>query len=383
MRIPATHASGLAGALCFFLSMVCVAAGEGDGPYVMRDAGGGFEAWSVAATPQGPRKQVVALVPNASFTVPAVGDLPPFIVRLRAAANIAPDSVTTRATVPLFVVADTHGEYEILVQMLMKHRVIDAQLRWSFSRGHLVVLGDVLDRGAHHLEILWLLYELEAEARRAGGGVDFVLGNHETMEMRGDQRYLNPKYRATAAILGIEQYSRLLAADTVLGQWLRSKPTVLKLNDLLCLHGGISPELVARGLGLSQINGAVRSALNDIPFTTNEERERAEFLFGATGPLWYRGYFPDEAGMTAATAEDIAGMRKFFGVNRILVGHTKVPTITPLFDGAVIAVQVYPRHEESGRVSFEALLIRAGKFYRALPDGGTQDVFAITSAPAR
>ena len=134
--------------------------------------------------------------------------------------------------------ADTHGEYEILVAMLQKHGVVDQQLGWNFGRGDLVVLGDVFDRGPNHTEILWLLYQLEAEARRAGGGVHLVLGNHETMVLLGDLRYLNPKYVQTTALLGVGSYSELFDATSVLGQWLRTLPTVLKINDLLFLHAG-------------------------------------------------------------------------------------------------------------------------------------------------
>ena len=54
------------------------------------------------------------------------------------------------------------------------------------------------------------------------------------------------------------------------------------------------------------------------------------------------------------------------------MGHTKVPTITPLFDGRVIAVQVYPREDAFGNPIFEALLVRDGARLRAWPDGRTE-----------
>ena len=71
----------------------------------------------------------------------------------------------------------------------------------------------------------------------------------------------------------------------------------------------------------------------------------------------------------AATTADIDRVREHFGVQTILVGHTKVPTITPLYDGRVIAVQVYPRLDSFGNPLFEALLIRDGIRWRAWPDG--------------
>jgi hypothetical protein len=54
------------------------------------------------------------------------------------------------------------------------------------------------------------------------------------------------------------------------------------------------------------------------------------------------------------------------------VGHTRVPTITPLFGGQVVAVHVYPHRDSAGNTTFEALLIREGALLRARPDGGTE-----------
>ena len=75
----------------------------------------------------------------------------------------------------------------------MAGKVIDTDLTWSFGDGHLVIVGDVFDRGPNVTECLWLIYRLEQEASAAGGAVHFLLGNHELMVMRGDLRYLNER----------------------------------------------------------------------------------------------------------------------------------------------------------------------------------------------
>jgi len=361
----------LATALLASMLIAAGATADSDGPYVIRNAAGALEAWSVEIAADGPHRDIKAVKAGATIAVPAVGTVPSFSTKIRPPALAAPDSVTTKRDTPLFIVADTHGEYEILVQMLRAQQVVDDRLAWKFGRGHLVILGDVFDRGAHQTEILWLIYELEAQAQQAGGGVHFVLGNHENMALRGDARYLNPKYRQTAAVLGVESYSALFGRDSVLGQWLRSKPVVIKVNDLLCLHGGISPQIVERKLSLADINGAVRLSWNETE-PAPDERERIEFLLGPNGPLWYRGYFADSGAIPEVSGDDIGRLLKYFGVHEILVGHTRVPTITPLFDGRVLAVQVYPQRAVDGTVTFEALLVRGGKFLRALPDGRTE-----------
>jgi hypothetical protein len=371
MQMPVLNRFLAVAALLLLAGSYAHAAGL-DAPYVMRDSAGKLEEWSVESTPEGPRKRVRPIKPGGKVTVPAVADVPAFTLKIRPPAELAPERVTTVKSPPMFVLADTHGEYEILAAMLMKHGVVDAKLHWNFDRGQLVVLGDVFDRGDNHTEILWLLYALEGEARKSGGAVNFVLGNHETMVLRGDLRYLNPKYRQVTTALGAGSYSRLFAANSVLGQWLRTKPTVLQIDNLLFLHGGISKDLVARGFALPEVNGTVRAVLNDGAYVNDVARERAEFLFGESGPLWYRGYFSDESGPATASDEDVRLARQRFGVDRILVGHTRVPTITPLYGGQVIAVQVYPRRDATGNTSFEALLIRDGAWLRARADGGTE-----------
>lgn len=347
-----------------------------DGPYVLQDAEGRWSAQWVAPGDAGPQVQRKPVATGRQMTIPAVGHLPAFRARLRPPAAVAADTVSVPSTAPIFFVADTHGEYEILVELLQKQRVIDRKLNWVLGRGHLVFLGDVFDRGPNQTEILWLIYQLEAEAAKAGGGVHLLLGNHEAMVLRGDLRYLNPKYVQSAEVLGVEAYSELFARDTLLGQWLRSKPAVLKLNGLLLLHGGISPEVVDRGLTLAQLNTAVRGTLND-DLPTPEDQARSEFVMGPAGPLWYRGYFAGESKPALASAEDIDRIREHFGVRTILVGHTIVPTVTPLYDGKVIAVQVYPhRDEATGAAVMEAVLLEKEAWYRARSDGTREPLMA-------
>ncbi len=349
---------------CLFLAVTAHPA-EPDGPYLIRGADG-WEAVTISVT-DGIAQRNSGPVSATKITIPAVGAQPSFDVELREPAAVARDVI--KATGALFVVADTHGEFEILATMLRQQGVIDPKLRWKYGRGHLVVLGDVFDRGPNHLEILWLLYQLEGEAAKAGGGVHLLLGNHEFMVMRGDVRYLNRKYVDTMRTLGLRSYSELFGADSLLGQWLRTRPVMIKVNDLLCLHGGVSRALSDTGMSLPEINATMRALLLPSPPGNQAELQRAELLLGSAGPLWYRGYFPQHTDYPAASDEDIDASLKVYGARRILVGHTIVPTITPLYYGKVIAVQVYPKRDESGTAIFESLVVKGGKFWRATLDG--------------
>lgn len=344
-----------------------------DGPYVLRAADGSWHSRWIEVQSEGPRVRDQTIEIGDVVTVAAVGTFPAFDVKLRGPAQPARDEIPVNARTPLFVMADTHGEFEIAVQLLQRHGVVDDRLRWSFGKGHLAVLGDVFDRGPNHTELLWLIYQLEAEAARAGGGVHLALGNHEAMVLTGDERYLNPKYPRVATLLGVEKHTALWGEQSVLGQWLRSKAAVFRLGQYLCLHGGISRELVDRGLTLTAVNQAVRGALTEQAAVGAQ----TEFVMGQEGPLWYRGYFRDAAlkgGFKLAEQSDIELIRGRFGVQAILVGHTTVPTITMLYGGRVIAVQVYPhRDEQTHALVMEGLSIRKdGQMFRARVDGTSE-----------
>lgn len=358
----------IAGAFLLALMPLASAGTQGEAPYLLPSDAGGWSAQSQEREGDAVRVRRVPVAVGDEVTIPAVDEVPSFQVRLRAPANVAPAEIALPMEAPLLVIADTHGEHGILVELLRNHGVVDERLDWSFGEGRVVLLGDVFDRGAYQTEILWLIYKLEAEAERAGGGVHLLLGNHEALVLRGDERYLNPKYLRTAQVLGVDAYADLYGAGSPLGQWLRTRATVLKVGDLLLLHGGVSPGIVQRGLLPEQINRAVREVLSGA--ADPDASELHGFVMGTDGPLWYRGYFPRGDAPPEATKADIAATLHHFGVGTILVGHTIVPEVTPLYDGRVIAVQVYPkRDEDTGEAVLGAVLRDDGRWQRLGVDG--------------
>ena len=192
-------------------------------------------------------------------------------------------------------IADIHGDYSAMVATLQNVDVIDDELRWSGAATHLVIVGDILDRGPRSRDVMDLLMRLEQEAPLAGGKVHVLIGNHESMNLIGDLRYVSKEeYAAFAADETAAERNRWFAAyakrrrfnvanddvreefeqqfpagyfalrrefrpDNRYGQWLLSKPVIAVVNRTAFVHGGLSP-LVA-DIGLDGVNRDLKADL--------------------------------------------------------------------------------------------------------------------------
>lgn len=249
----------------------------------------------------------------------------------------------------VLVISDIEGSFKAFLKFLIRNKVIDRHLRWIFKDGHLVIVGDCFDRGEQVVECLWLIYSLEEKARRHGGYVHFILGNHEIMNMNGDWRYVHPKYAQSSRV----PFTAIYSGNNELWHWLCTKNIVEVIGDVLFVHGGISNDLLKLNLSVKEINNLAR------PWYNNARNEFADPVLkliynSEKSPFWYRGYYQQEV-----TEEQIDDTLKFFGVNTIVTGHTMMDRVTPYFNGKVINVDT---DHASG--NSEALLINGNSLYR-------------------
>ncbi|MEM9823241.1 MAG: metallophosphoesterase, partial [Bacteroidota bacterium] len=236
----------------------------------------------------------------------------------------------------IFAISDIEGNFDAFVASLRGNGVIDYQFNWIYGQGHLVLVGDFFDRGDHVTACLWLIYKLEQEAIEQGGQVHFIIGNHEEMNMRGDIRYVDDKYKAVARSLKMH-CKELYGTSTELGRWLRTRNIVEKIGNTIFVHGGLSPQLAASGLPLKRINAIARAHMGRTmkEVELREKGGKNTIVFAKTGPMWYRGYFNgdlDESGVRSVLAQ--------YNAEHVVVGHTIMPEVSAHFNGAVYAIDV-------------------------------------------
>lgn len=289
----------------------------------------------------------------------------------------------------IFVVADSHGQYDNLIRLLQNARVIDSQQRWSAGRSHLVVLGDVLDRGPDATRILWFLYDLERQAERQRGRVHLLLGNHEIMVLQGDLRYVSPKESLIAELHQVD-YSRLFdVRQSILGRWLATKPALLKIGSVLFAHGGVAPDYLPFTVPTldDTLSGYMKEDLfyhwADSTFWTDPVNlagqdsssiaRREDFFWGENSIFWFRGYVQEDT-----LGDALQAVLRRHGSNLLVVGHTPTQMIHERYGGALIAA--HPREPATELL----LLVRSGREhlrYRYGLTGPPEPVPAAVTAP--
>jgi hypothetical protein len=293
---------------------------------------------------------------NSSFTVEISEDIQ------------TPDAIYTDGE-PTVALSDIESGFGAFRQFLVSHGIADKQLNWTFGKGHLVLVGDFVDRGASTTQVLWGIYKLEQSARLSGGQVHFVIGNHEIKNLQGNFQSANEKYFYIAGILGKQQF-QLFDDNALLGRWLASKNVLEIINGVAFVHGGLHPDIAKYQPSVDEINQIVRSGYRTLYYTPVTVTKESFLQSSTTGPAWYRGYFKDNL----SQAEVEQGL-KAVNANAVVVGHTLQGEVKALYNHKVFAIDV--RHPKDYLTSFplrtsEGLLIKDGQYFRLSEDGSSE-----------
>jgi 3',5'-cyclic AMP phosphodiesterase CpdA len=270
----------------------------------------------------------------------------------------------------IVAIGDLHGDHRAWRDVATAAGLMDRNGRWTGGRTVVVQTGDIVDRGPDSLKIIRELRRLETEAPRAGGRVIALVGNHEAMNVTGDLRYVHPgeyaafrgprsqalrdryysKHRRSiedtaragdpkltddqiraawerATPLGMIEHRQAWRPSGDVGAWVIRNPAVLKLADLLFVHGGVSGAYAE--LSIDEMNRRVAEAL-----AAQDESDDA-IINDPNGPLWYRGLVAREGAVPGeaerAIDQELTEVLRKQGARAIVIGHT------PALKGVVIS----------------------------------------------
>jgi Calcineurin-like phosphoesterase len=297
-----------------------------------------------------------------------------FIVQLAQAEPRQIDEYRWADVDRIIAIGDIHGDYEHYMAALKAAGLVNDRGKWTGGETHLVQTGDIPDRGPDTRKIIGHLAKLTKEARKKGGMVHSLIGNHEAMNVYGDLRYVSPgEYEAFAdrnsknlrdryfdlsmqdlqkrdpeAFAALpENFRETWDKEHPLGwvehrqawdpawnpegelaQWVLGRQVAVQLNDLIFVHGGISGFYCQNSLQslTDKVLGGLRAYDPKNPGILEDE----------FGPLWYRGLSGEQP---AAAPETVQAILDQHDAHHIVVGHTPTSgAIWPRYLGRVIQI---------------------------------------------
>lgn len=108
---------------------------------------------------------------------------------------------------------------------------------------------------------------------------------------------------------------------------------------------------------------AVNDAVRTYIFQTKELRSQspaATFLFGSTGPLWYRGMVSQDEKYQPLSEADANLLLGYYDAKKLFVGHTIFPEVTSFYGSRVYAVNVNNKNNREKGLS-RGLWLKDGK----------------------
>ena len=264
------------------------------------------------------------------------------------------------------VVGDLNASWEALETILVGTglaRPRGGRLRWTGGASRLIQVGDLFNRGGGARRALETLLALGVEARRVGGDVCVLLGNHEVMTTLGHEGYVTedeylafatprelaawpgriyaawrrfntpgadgrvlpipPQIEAWKALHapGRTALRRALGPRGLLGRAIRALPVAVRVGDAVALHAGVNARWAKRGV--DGLNAAAAAAWAAKPRRWADLAPRGPFR-DRQGPLWHRRLALADTDEITDELDQVLG---HLGAARLIVGHTRTERI--------------------------------------------------------
>lgn len=236
---------------------------------------------------------------------------------------------TTRYVHPaverVVAIGDLHGDLDATRRAFRLAGAIDDKENWIGGKLVVVQTGDEIDRGDDDRAILDLVDRLKDSAKKTGGEVIALSGNHEIMNASFDFRYVTPKSLTTFGAArfppavpgadGVPAEARGRAVAFAPGgpyaKMIAERPVVAMIGDAVFVHGGVLPKHVR--YGIDRINDEVHEWLLG-QRTTPPKSATAE-----DSPVWARNYSAAPSKEDCATLDQALTALK---AKRMVMGHT-------------------------------------------------------------
>jgi len=229
----------------------------------------------------------------------------------------------------IFFVGDVHGYRDRIVNHLIEAGLVGRDGKWAGGDKRLFFMGDFMDRGPEGIESLEFVMDLQADARKKGGTVESVMGNHEagliSVKRLGAAPSLGKKGTFESDWIGLGGKLDELARVTDRHMdWITALPALIRVGDVLIGHSD-SLFTLEYGDTVEEVNAAFRR------FVMTSDPD----FWGPFVVKFYERY------IFWREPREVEKLLGHFGGKRFVHGHTTIPDMCGADPKTVTGALVY------------------------------------------
>ena len=277
----------------------------------------------------------------------------------------------------IIAIGDIHGDFQIFIKVLQMCKLINKNLEWIGGDTYLVQLGDTLDgkrpettidssflEESGEIEIIRLILDLDAQAKKFKGRVISLIGNHELYPyyLENDKQFIRDYVKKR----DIEQFKRIFKTDRIkflkpggMGGSLlgRTRPLILQLGEFIFVHGSITDKLIENNLNpetgkvdIAKINKSTRLWLQGkgkVPKFLEEMDEE--------NPVFSRLYSKSKIFNKAECSKFTDQLKFFEGANYVVMGHSRFKEINAACNNSLIRTDIALSRAFGGTINNKTL----------------------------
>ncbi len=144
------------------------------------------------------------------------------------------------------VIGDIHGNPYPLKRIVTALGLVDEDMNWKMAGVSLVFTGDVCDRGTDSAIIYSSIMKWQQQAPAFGSSVDFIIGNHEVMNICGYYFYNTEaetrSYAESADSDGSAEKLKAFSRGGWVYDWLLKQHFIVKKEPFIVAHADFPAE---------------------------------------------------------------------------------------------------------------------------------------------
>ena len=230
-----------------------------------------------------------------------------------------PAIVNIETAETLYVLGDTHGDYDRLVQLLAGGKLIarvpdsPEAVTWTGGRSMLIVTGDMIDKWKQSMQVIALMRALTTSAGRQGGRVVISAGNHEVEFLADPANSKTKEFADELKAAGIAPADVANGTDAKgIGKFLLCLPFATRANHWFFSHAGST-----NGMTLTQLATALQEGIDKDGYKTPVLLGELGLVEARMKPPWWErpGDTPDQSIFRLRSYADA------LRVDHIMFGH--------------------------------------------------------------